>query len=153
MEENKAGITEKINTYKADVEALVRFLPWLEKRAGEKLSTNYSPEDGAEITMKVPVYDSTLLSFIKAAKQTKFINKNYVYTYSRYKIRNSEDELKLIDRVQIMDIELLGNILSKYVIKGNTKGAVWSEGMENGVYLKLITKMKSLIEYWTKPME
>ena len=150
--ENKAGISEKISTYKGDVEILCKYLPWLVQSKGTKVSKNVSPSENDEHALKVPVYDSTLLAFIKTAQKTKFMNRNYVYTYSKYKLKTPEDELKLIDKIQIMDIQVLGDILSRYVMKGMQRGAVWTEGVEKGVFLKTVEKMRELIEFWSVPI-
>lgn len=153
MDVRKEGIQEVITKYKGDVEKLIKYLPWLLQNDKKNLKNNINPdENGSELSMKVPVYDSTLLAFIKTARTTSFINRNYVYTYSTYRIKTAADELKFIERAQIMDMQKLGDILSKYVIKGMTKGSVWSEGMEAGVYCALVSKMKELIEFWTVPM-
>jgi hypothetical protein len=40
----------------------------------------------------------------------------------------------------------LGDILSKYVIKGDVKGLIWSEGVQNGVYLAVLYKLKELMK-------
>lgn len=152
LKENKAGIAEIIAKYKTDVELLVKFLPWLEKKSGEDLFNTYVPEQATAGTMHVPVYDSTLLNFINTAKRTGFMNKNYVYTYSRKRIRSYADELKLIQTAQITDMEMLGDILSYYVMKGMVKSKLWTDGISNGVFYQLVKKMKELIEFWTVPM-
>ena len=153
MDVRKEGIQELITKYRGDVEKLVKYLPWLEQNNKKSMKNSINPdENGSETAMKVPVYDSTLLSFIKTAKTTSFINRNYVYTFSVNRIKTAEDELQFIERAQIMDMQKLGDILSKYVIKGMTKGPVWSEGMESGVYYAIVSKMKELVEFWTVPM-
>lgn len=152
MEPTKAGIAEIISTYKEDVEALIKYLPWLESKKGAQAYSSYVPEQAGEYALKVPVYDSTLLSFVKVANNTKFINRNYVYTYSRKRIKDASDEHRVIDNTQIMDMKVLGDILSKYILKGVTKGVVWSEGVSNGVLYHVVSQMKSLIEFWTVPM-
>ena len=152
MQENKAGISEKVRKYKKDVEALARYLVWLESKKGEDTSATYDPGEGKHTTLLVPTYDSTLLGFLKTAKQTAFIDRNYVYVYKRYRMETAEDELKRIDATQIMEIEVLGAILSKYVLKGNTQAKLWTEGVKNGVFLALVTKMKELIEFWSSPI-
>ena len=96
--------------------------------------------------MPVPVYDSTLLSFIKEIRTTDFLNRNYVYTFSRYRIKTARDELRVIDACSLQEVSVLGDILSKYVLRGDVKGAVWSEGVANGVYLALLLKLKDLME-------
>ena len=149
--EAKAGISEIINKYRNDVEALVKYLPWLERSSGQKMVNNVTPE-GGENTMKVPVYDSTLLSFVKVANKTKFMNRNYMYTYTRNRLRTVDDELKYISRAQLTDIQGLGDILSKYVLKGMQRGILWSEAVKDGVFLSVVSKMKELIEFWSVPM-
>lgn len=96
--------------------------------------------------MPVPVYDSTLLSFIKEIRTTDFLNRNYVYTFSRCRIKTARDELRVIDACSLQEVSVLGDILSKYVLRGDVKGAVWSEGVSNGVYLALLLKLKDLME-------
>lgn len=150
MEQDKPGIAEVVNNYKEDVVKLCKYLNYLEVKQGEKMYRNYENQETP--TMKFPVYDSTLLSFIKVAQTTKFINKNYVYTLSRKKLKTPEDEIKFIKSAQIMDMQALGDILSKYVLKGMTKGTLWSEGVSSGVFYCLVKQMKELIEFWTVPM-
>ena len=150
MEQDKPGIAEVVNNYKEDVVKLCKYLNYLEVKQGEKMYRNYENQETP--TMKFPVYDSTLLSFIKVAQTTKFINKNYVYTLSKKKLKTPEDEIKFIKSAQIMDMQALGDILSKYVLKGMTKGTLWSEGVSSGVFYYLVKQMKELIEFWTVPM-
>ena len=100
----------------------------------------------------MPVYDSTLLNFVKEVKKTDFLNRNYVYTFSRYRMKTEKDELRVIEACSLQDITVLGDILSKYVIKGDVKGAMWAEGVQNGVYLAVLLKMKELMEI-RKPLE
>lgn len=149
---SKEGIQEIISTYKDDVQKLLRYSQWFEKASGTKASDAILPEGSGEHSMKVPVYDSTLLAFVKEAKTTKFMNRNYVYTYSNKRIKTPEDEHRVIDTTEIKDIKVLGDILSYYVLKGQTKGSVWSDGVANGVLYHVITRMKELIEFWTMPM-
>ena len=152
MDANRAGITAVIQKYQKDVEILVKYLPWLENNTGQKLSSNYEPEESQGRSLKVPVYDATLLNFIKTAQKTSFMNRNYVYTYSRKRLKNAQDELALIEVTQIMDMQVLGDILSYYVMKGMTKSTVWTDGMQNGVLYHVVKKMKELIEFWTISM-
>lgn len=152
MEENRAYIIDEINKYKADFLMLLEFLPWLTKVSGQDLTNMYTPEQAGPGTIKVPVYDTNLLRFVKIVQKTQFMNKNYVYTYSRYRIRDYRDELRLIEKAEVKDFKILGDILSMYIMKGMRKGVVWNQGIEYGVYEKIIVKMKELIEYWTSPM-
>ncbi len=142
----KLSREEIIICYKEDVERLLKFLPWLEKKSGSAASSVYSGEGIEKSSMPVPVYDSTLLSFIKEIRTTDFLNRNYVYTFSRYRIKTARDGLRVIDACSLQEVSVLGDILSKYVLRGDVKGAVWSEGVSNGVYLALLLKLKDLME-------
>lgn len=148
----KLSRDEIIICYRDDVARLMRYLSWLQEKSGTSATSVYSGEGIEKSSMAVPTYDSTLLSFIKEAKKTDFMNRNYVYTYSRYRIRTAADELRVISASALQEITVLGDILSKYVLRGEVKGAVWAEGVQNGVYLALLLKMKEMMEI-NKPLE
>lgn len=152
MEQTREGVQEVIETYKDDVYVLLKYSQWFDKHSGTDGSRSILPEGGNENSMKVPVYDSTLLAFVKDARNTKFMNRNYIYTYTKKRIKSSEDEHRVIDSATIMDFDTLGNILSYYVLKGMTHGNVWTDGVANGVIYHVIRKMKELIEFWSMPM-
>ena len=150
LQENKESVSRKITKYRKDVEELCRYLSWLESKQGQDLRSSYDPGEGkSAVTITVPVYDSTLLGFIKKAQKTAFMDRNYVYVYRRLKINSPEDEHRVIDTTQIMEIENLGAILSSYCMRGMTKSVVWSEGVRNGVFCHLVKRMKELIEFWS----
>lgn len=137
---------EIILLYQDDTMKLLKYLSWLEKMNGQNTSNLYKGEGIEETSMAVPVYDSTLLSFIREAKNTEFMNKNYVYTFSQYRLQTAKDELDMIDSCTLQDVKILGDILSKYVLKGEVRGAYWSEGVKSGVFLALLLKLKELLE-------
>lgn len=137
---------EIIICYKEDVLRLLKYMPWLEKSSGGATSAIYAGDGIDKRSMTVPVYDSTLLSFIKEIKATDFINRNYVYTFSKYRMKTASDELRVIDACSLQEVTVLGDILSKYVLRGDVKGAVWSEGVQNGIYLAVLHKLKELME-------
>lgn len=137
---------EIIICYKEDVLRLLKYMPWLEKSSGGATSGIYAGDGIDKSSMTVPVYDSTLLSFIKEIKATDFINRNYVYTFSKYRMKTASDELRVIDACSLQEVTVLGDILSKYVLRGDVKGAVWSEGVQNGIYLAVLRKLKELME-------
>lgn len=143
---------EIIICYRDDVARLMKYLSWLQNKSGTTASDIYSGEGIEKTSMAVPVYDATLLSFIKEIKKTDFLNRNYVYTYSRYRIKTSADELRVISASSLQEITVLGDILSKYALRGDVKGAVWAEGVQNGVYLAILLKLKELMEI-RKPLE
>ena len=78
------------------------------------------------------------------------MNRNYVYVYSRNRIRTEADEHRFIRNATIKEMGDLWGILSKYILKGMTKAALWSEGVRNGVFLELLLKMKEILAYWDR---
>ena len=148
----KLSRDEIIICYQDDVAKLMKYLSWLQNKSGTVTSGLYNGEGIDKSSMAVPVYDSTLLNFIRDIKTTDFLNRNYVYTYSRYRIKTAADERRVIEACSLQDITVLGDILSKYVIRGDVKGAVWSEGVQNGVFLAVLLKLKELMEI-RKPLE
>ena len=103
--------------------------------------------------MTFPVYDGTLISFVKDAQRTTLISRNYFYIYSRNKIRSAEDEKKLISSSDITEMDNITGILSRYICEGMTKGRVWSEGVRNGIYLCILNRMQENIDMWDKASE
>ncbi len=149
MPEMKAGISEKVEKYKADVKELSRYLDYLESKKGTEAGSSYDPGEGKKTTIQVPTYDSGLMNFIKCAQKTSFMDRNYMYVYRRYNMRDENDERRQIERTQIMEIEVLGAILSKYILKGQTQARMWTEGAKNGIMYEAVKKMKELIEFWS----
>ena len=143
-----------INTYKPDVEKLIRYLPWLEEKAaaGSSVSETFGENGIRENSIMFPVYDGTLMSFIKDVQRTGLIDRNYPYIYSRYRIRTVQDELNAISKADIKDMNVLKGILSKYILGGMTKGRMWTEAVADRIFLNVIRKMKENIEFWDKPM-
>ncbi len=142
-----------VNEYRADVEKLARYLSWFESKNGKSVQQSYSGSGIAEHSIAFPVYDGTLMNFIKEAQRTKLIDRNYKYIYSRYRIRRLEDELMVIKRSDIREMDALKGILSRYVMEGMTKGRRWSEAVENGIFLKVIKKMKENLDFWDHPVQ
>lgn len=151
LESEKKSIDEMLCEYREVVGEISKYLPWLEAKSGEKPMSLYEPE-GAKNTISIPVYDSTLLSFVKMLDKTGRMNKNYDYVYKKYRIYSTEDEISLIHRADLKDMDMLFAVLSKYVLKGKVKGAYWNEAMQNGIFYETVKKMKELIEFWTMPM-
>ncbi len=152
MEKEILYIQEVVNGFRSDVEVLMKYLPWLEVKAGDNISSLYKGEGIEETSMSFPVYDSTLLSMVQDIKKTNLLDRNYAYIYSRNRIKNVADEQKLIEKATIRDMDTLKGILSKYILGGMTKGTTWTEGIKNGSILKVVLKMKEIIEYWDKPI-
>lgn len=152
IENERQSVENIVSEYKETVEELCKFLPWLERRSAGEVMSIYDPNRESSFTMGIPIYDGTLLRFVKYLETTKFMNKNYEYVYRRNGMRDSKDELRMIQRVGIQQIDVLGAILSKYTLKGKVKGVVWKEGMDNGVFLATVKKLKELIEFWDMPI-
>lgn len=146
QESDKLTREEIMAEFTDDASALIKYLPWLEKYNGQNVSSNYTGEGIEEHSMAFPVYDGTLLGFIKTAQKTKFLNKNYVYTFSKYMLKTPEDERAQVEKCTLRDMLILGDILSKYIIKGMTKSTMWTEGLQEGIYLAVLRKMKLLLE-------
>lgn len=137
-----------IAQYRPDTVKLLDYVVYLEKMNGRIVSSNYDQDGLSKHSVTFPVYDATLLRFVKDVENTVFINRNYRYTYTRMGIRDATDELRVINNCSIRQLDVIGDILSKYIIGGRTKGKVWSEGVRNGVYLTAITKAYDLIHFW-----
>jgi len=136
-----------VNRYKEPMDQLVKYVPWLEENAQSSVEQDYNGRD-MEHTIHFPVYDSNLLSFIKCAQQTDILDRNYIYVYRRRGISSYKDELEFIDSADIMKMDDLAGILSKYILEGNVKGMVWAQGVSNGVFAKVVKKMHELVHFW-----
>lgn len=153
MDKDMLYMHEVASGYRPDVELMVRYIPWLQSKAGTDASSLYKGDGIGENSLPFPVYESTLMSLVKDAKRTNLLDRNYAYVYSRNHIRNAQDEQRVIERATIQEMDDLKGILSKYILGGMTKGRIWSEGVYNGSILKVLLKMKEIIEYWDKPIE
>lgn len=142
-----------VKEYRADVEKLARYLSWLESKKGMSVQQSYSGSGIGEHSIAFPVYDSTLLGFVKEAQKTKLMDRNYRYVYSRNGIRTVKDELLAVKRSGIREMNVLKAILSRYVMEGMTKGKRWSEAVENGVFFAVVAKMKENLDFWDHPIQ
>lgn len=148
MSTEMLGNEEIVEYYRQDAAKLFRYISWLESKSGKQVSSIYGAEGIAANSVPFPIYESTLMSFVKEAADTCFMDRNYVYVYSRHRIKGVQDEMKLIQNATIRDMDKLAGILSHYILGGRTKARLWSEGVTLGVYLAILNKMKELIEYW-----
>lgn len=153
MEKDMLYMHEVAQGYRPDVERLVRYIPWLESKVGVNTSSIYKGDGIAEHSVTFPVYESTLMSLVQEVRRTNLLDRNYAYVYSRNRIRTVEDEHRVIERATIQEMDTLKGILSKYILGGMTKGRVWTEGVANGSILKVLLKMKEILEYWDRPIE
>ena len=143
---------EMIEKYRAIFEKIFRYIPWLEQKKGQKTSHLYDGNDIATASMTFAVYDGTLLSFVREMQATGLLNRNYVYVYSRNFIRTQQDELNFIEKTELRNIEDIFGIMAKYILGGMTKGNLWTQAVENGVFLKALLRIKELLEVYDGPL-
>lgn len=144
---------ELSSQYKEALAPFLRYLPWFEEHAGKSTSSSYNGSMDGNNTMSFPVYDSTLLSFVKEMGKSSFMDRNYVYIYSRRRLKTLEDERKAIKAATIQEWDVLCGILSKYVIGGNTRSQLWTQAVKENIFLMVLQKMQSIIEYWDRRLE
>lgn len=152
MEQNMEYRKQLIQKYRADVEPLLEFLPWFETKSGQTTSYQYKDERFSEHSLSFPVYDSTLMKFIKAVEKTSLLDRNYVYVYSRNRLQTPEDERALIAKADLWDAKNLNGILSRYIMGGRTKGWLWTLGVQEDIYLLLLKKWKEILDIWDGPL-
>ncbi|MBQ8946645.1 MAG: hypothetical protein IJ058_07530 [Lachnospiraceae bacterium] len=143
---------ELVDKYRPFVEKLTTYTSWLESKKGNAVSSTYTGDGIAEHSISFPVYDSTLLALIKLLQSTPLIDRNYVYVYSRNRIKTKEDELNLIHRSELKDTANIGAVMSRYVLEGMRRGSMWTEGVTSGIFLEAINQLKKNIEYWDVPI-
>lgn len=139
---------EIIAKYTGVVEPLFSYIPWLEEKVGTKGREVYDLNGLSDHSLSFPVYDATLLNFVKVVSKTEMMNRNYAYVYSWNRLRTVEDELRFIRNANLYEIDALFGILSRYVLGGMTKGNLWSQAVEKGIFLEFLLKMKELLDYW-----
>lgn len=150
MEQNMESRQQLVQEYKAAAEPLLAYLPWMEKNAGRTVSRNYQGQGVSKRSMSFPVYDATLMNFVKEAAASPFMNRNYVYVYTRNRIRSHEDEKRMISSAELKDWDILTGILSKYVLEGQHKATLWGEAVQEDIFLLVLRKMKEIIGYWSR---
>ena len=143
---NENSVEDIVLRYRPELDKIVPYLNWLKDNASNEVAQSYNNSELK--SMPFPIYDSSLLSFVKAAQNTNLMDRNYVYVYSRHRLNSAKDELSFIQDAQITDIDDLAGILSKYILTGMTKGTVWAEGVRNGVLYNVVKKMDELVKFW-----
>ena len=153
MEESLEYRQQLLQEYKQAALPLLRYLPWLEKAVGTKASSVYDGQDIGAHSMTFPVYDSTLLNFVKEAAKSPLMDRNYRYVYTRNHINSHEDEKRIIQKAGWKDWDILRGILSYYILGGRTRATLWSQGVHEGIFCLVLKQMKEIIEYWDKPLD
>ncbi len=139
-----------IQEYRRLLEPLLRYLPWLESNSGKAVSRNYQGQGLSSHSMSFPVYDAMLMQFVREAAGSELMDRNYCYVYTRNRIRNHEDERKVIVAAELKDWEILRGILSKYVLEGMTKAALWGEAVRENIFVLTLKQMRNIVEYWDR---
>ena len=138
-----------IEEYKDDLTRLLKYLPFLEKRGGKDVQ-NFYEGDGEQKVIPVPVYDSTLLAFVKEAQKTKFMYRNYPYVYRRWRMPNPNAERVAMESATLRDMDLFRGIISKYVMEGMRKSTMWTTAVEEKIFVTALSKLRSLIFDYSK---
>ncbi len=144
MQGSEAYLPEQIiEDYREDLDRLLRYLPYFENKSGKDVQ-NFYEGDGENKVIPVPVYDSTLLAFVREAGNTKFMNRNYPYAYRRWRMPDANAERIAMESANIRDIDLFRGILSRYVLEGRRKSYMWTNGVEERIFLTALKRLKSL---------
>ena len=138
-----------LKKYGALVRELSKFIPYFESKGSKDVAVPYDGKYG-ESSLKFPVFDSTLLSFVKKVSGSPLADRNYAYVYSRYHIRTHDDERDFINKSGIRDIDALRGIMSKYVLEGMHKATRWGEAVENRIFYMVLIKLKELMDFYQK---
>ena len=138
-----------IEEYKDDLTRLLKYLPFLEKRGGKDVQ-NFYEGDGEQKVIPVPVYDSTLLAFVKEAQKTKFMYRNYPYVYRRWRMPDPKAERVAMESATLRDMDLFRGIISKYVMEGMRKSTMWTTAVEEKIFVTALSKLRSLIFDYSK---
>lgn len=152
MEQDMEYRKQLIQKYRGEIEPLLKYIPWLQQKSGQRTSFHYADDRFNEHSLSFPVYDSTLLKFIKEAEKTALMDRNYLYVYSRKHIKTPADERALIAKADLQDAGILNGILSRYVLGGRTKASLWSGAVEEDIYLSVLLKWKEILEIWDGPL-
>lgn len=151
MEQDLEYRREQVRRIRPEVEPMFRYLAWLEAKEGQMVSSTYAANDISAYSVPFPVYDSTLLSFVKEVQRSSLTDRNYVYIYTRHQMKTTEEEKAHIENVTIANMEILTGVLSKYILGGMTKGWVWSQAVQDGIFLAILRKYQALFELWDQP--
>jgi hypothetical protein len=150
MENDKAYREQKIEQYRGFIDPFFRYIPWLQERMGRKQGKLYDGNDVSH-SISIPVYDGTLLNLVKGFQATGLMDRNYPYIYSRFNMVTAEDEIGRIKQTALNDIEVIMGIISKYVMGGMTRGKLWTDAVEDGIFYHALVRCKDILEVWDEP--
>ena len=137
-----------LEEYKKTVKPLLTYLPWLEQHSGRESFTVYGSEGIRENSLSFPVYDGTLMRFVKQVGNSSLMDRNYRYVYTRNRLKNHDAEREAIKKATIKDWDILKGILSNYVMGGRVKGNLWSEAVKEDIFYLVLVQMRSIVQQW-----
>jgi hypothetical protein len=88
------------------------------------------------------------MSFIKVATNSPLMDRNYPYVFTRRNIKTPADERRAIESADYKDWGIICGILSKYVLGGRTRAALWSQGVSERIFYLCISKMLDIVTRW-----
>lgn len=152
MENENVYLEELMQKYREKSESLLRYIPYFEQKIGQRNYDIYQGSGEMKTSVPIPIYDSTLLAFVKEVQKTGLVDRNYVYVLSNHGIRKPADELPAVQRAEFKDIEVIYAVMAKYVLGGMTRGSMWSQAVENGIFLECLKKLKEVLNVWEHPL-
>ena len=149
--ELEGSIRQKISQeYHDAAEPLLVYLPWLEQHSGRESFSVYGSEGIKEHSLSFPVYDATLMRFVRQAEKTSLMDRNYRYVYTRNQIKGHDAERAIIQRATYKDWGILKGILSQYVMGGRVKATLWSEAVKEDIFYLVLSRMQEIVSQWEK---
>lgn len=139
--------------YQRSVKPLMVYLPWLEQHSGREGYTVYGSDGIRENSLSFPVYDGTLMKFVRQAANTSLMDRNYRYVYTRNHLADHDLERRAVRNATYKDWGLLKGVLSYYVMGGRVKGNLWSEAVKEELFYLVLLQMKKIVEQWDKSVD
>ena len=152
MNVNNEYQNEKQNELYEKLTPLFAYIPYLRDKEGASTRSLLSGDAAPKSSVPVPVYDSTVLAFVKEAQKTGLIDRNYVYAYGKMNASTPSEERLAISYAKFTDIDGVIAIMAKYVLTGMTKGNMWSIAVEEGIWLHCLLKIKELLDVYDHPL-
>jgi len=140
MNESSEYLRALMQDYKMKITPLTDYLPWLQQATEKAVVSTYSGDGIGESSLSFPVFSSEFMAFIKAC--------NYPYVYSRKGIRTHDEERRVIVGATWKEWDVLCGILSKYVLGGRTKAALWKEGISEQIFYLTVSRMREITDFW-----
>ena len=144
--EDLTQMEQYIRKYDSDMKKLEPYIAYFEQMLGQAVSKPYDGEQGHS-SMEFPVYDGTLMSFVRTAQKTVFMDRNYVYAYTKRRIKTTAAEEQYLKNATIKDEDFINAVLSKYVMEGMRKTGVWQDAVKRGLFLGALKKHKEILDY------